>query len=71
MKVEPYPGRDKFKRYWTTLCADVSAASGNPKKAFKMMLQIEKKSYNEFENEDGMDTLWTKLRVLLKATFMG
>ena len=36
-----------------------------------MMLQIEKKSYKELENEEGMDTLWAKLRVVLKATFMG
>lgn len=71
LKIGPYPGRGKSQRYWTTLCSNVSAASGNPKKAFKLMLDIENINYKELEKEEGMDTLWAKLRVLLKATSIG
>ena len=52
-------------------CQNVSAASGNPKKAFRLMPEIEKKSYKELGNEEGMDVLWANLRTLLRPTFMG
>ena len=35
------------------------------------MLQTAKRTYAELEEEEGMDTLWAKLRVVLKNTFTG
>ena len=35
------------------------------------MLEVLEKTYEELAEEEGMDTLWAKLRVMLKKTFTG
>ena len=35
------------------------------------MLEVLEKSYEELAGEEGMDSLWAKLRVMLKKTFAG
>ena len=35
------------------------------------MLEVFKQTYKELEEEEGMDTLWAKLRVVLKKMFAG
>ena len=50
------------------MCNAVSAASGNAKSAWLLMLEVLEKTYEELA-EHGMDTLWAKLRVMLKKIF--
>ena len=55
--IEQCPGKGKPKRYFQQMCNAVSAASGNPKKAWLLMLDFLEKTYEELAEEDGMDTL--------------
>lgn len=42
-----------------------------PEKAFRLKLEVFKKTYAELEKEERMYTLWAKLRVVLEKTFTG
>ena len=62
MKIERYLVQGTWRRCWSNLCQSVAAASGNPKKAFRLMKVIERLRYEDLVEEHGMDTLWQKLR---------
>ena len=49
----------------------VSAASTNPKKAFRRMKEIETATFEHLEEEEGMEVLWQKLLCELQKTLEG
>ena len=65
---DQYPSQHQYRLYWSALCQKVSAASGNPKKAFVMMNEIESLGFEELAEDNGMEVLWQKLRYQLQCT---
>ena len=49
----------------------VSSASGNPKKAYRLMTAIETSNFEELAIDHGMDSLFQKLRYELQRTIKG
>ena len=64
---DPYP-TGNFRVYWAALCMKVSSASGNPKKAYRLMKEIESSKFEDLANDHGMDSLFQKLRYELQRT---
>ena len=71
MEIEHYPAQGAWSRYRSNLCQAVAAASGNVKKAFRLVEEIERLKYEDLVEEHGMDTLWQKLRSELQKTLKG
>ena len=61
-KCDPYPTQHGFRPYWSALCFKVSSASGRPKKAFIVVKEIEKATFEELAAYNGVEVLWQKLR---------